>query len=178
MSISLPSRFLFMLSLSFLFLSCSHQKSDRGGWRKVFQNDEQGEVVMGDKQELMDAVRLGYPIRMGWGGRRVEHVAGADFLTIFEGEVFGQVDAITGQAPAIDGDTVKIRFRPENHWTKIAGTNGFSTGLMTNYLHDTIAGGNEDGRSATSWYVLYPPSQGAAEAKPLWRKDSPKWNQK
>lgn len=167
-----------ILTFCFTVSSCVNQKESRGGWQKVYENNAQGQVVFGDKTTLINAVRLGYPIRIGWGGRRVEHVAEADFLTIFEGEVFGQIRAITGQAPIIDRDTIKIRFRPENHWTKIAGTNGFSTGLMTNYVRDTIAGGNTDRRAATTWYVLFPDSAENIEAKPLWRKDSPKWNQK
>jgi len=146
------------------------------GWQKVFQNDENGETTFGDKSKLLDAVRLGYPIRIGWGSNRVEHVADADFLTIFEGEeVFAQIKSIVGQAPRIDGDSLKIRFRTENHWTKIAGTNGYMTGLMTDYFQDTIAGGGTDRYGSTTWYVLYPNHQLNIEAKPLWRKTSPNW---
>ena len=43
-------------------------------------------MVFGDKAKLFDAVRLGYPIRIGWGSMGVEHVADADFLTIYEGK--------------------------------------------------------------------------------------------
>ena len=124
----------------------------------------------------MDAVRLGYPVRIGWGSNRVEHVADADFLTIFEGEeVFAQIKSIIGQAPRIDGDSLKIRFRTQNHWTKIAGTNGYSTAIMTDYFKDSLLGGGKDQYAATSWYVLYPAHQQKIEARPLWRKDSPNW---
>ena len=159
------------------FCSCNPNptKESRGGWQMVFKNDANGKVIYGDKGELIDAVRLGYPIRIGWGSARVEHVANADFLTIFEGEVFAQIKTIVGQAPRIDGDSIKIRFRTQNHWTKMAGTNGYSTSFMTDYFKDTLVGGGTDRYTATTWYVLYPDHQEDLEALPLWREDSPNW---
>lgn len=156
---------------------CSAPNESNSGWQKVFQNDASGNSVFGDKARLMDAVRLGYPIRIGWGSNRVEHVADAHFLTIFDGEeVFAQTQTIIGQAPTIEGDTMKIRFRAQNHWTKMAGTNGYSSGLMTDYFNDSIAGGGVDRYTATTWYVLYPEHKLPIEARPLWKKDAPNWN--
>lgn len=165
----------YLFSLIFLF-SCQSPQPSQAGWQKVFQNDAEGNAVFGNKTDLMDAVRLGYPIRIGWGSNRVEHVADADFLTIFDGEeVFAQIKSIIGQAPRIDGDSLKIRFRSQNHWTKIAGTNGYSTAMMTDYFKDSLINEGSDRYSATSWYVLYPAHQQEIEAQPLWRKESPNW---
>lgn len=166
-----------LLGLLFLVaLACQKQDKSNSGWQKVFQNDAGGKTLFGDKSALIDAVRLGYPIRIGWGSTRVEHVAEADFLTIFEGEeVFAQIKTIIGQAPAIEEDTLKIRFRTQNHWTKIAGTNGYSTGMMTDYFKDTLVGGGVDRYSSTTWYVLYPLHRLPIEARPLWREDSSHW---
>ncbi|MDH7447793.1 hypothetical protein [Aquimarina sp. 2201CG14-23] len=167
-----------IISCLMLLLFCSCKTSDKSneGWQMVFRNDENGQVTFGDKSKLIDAVRLGYPVRIGWGSNRVEHVATADFLTIFQGEeVFAQINTIVGQAPRIDGDSLKIRFRTQNHWTKISGTNGYSTGFMTNYFQDTIAGGGTDRYTATTWYVQFPSHQLDIEALPLWRKESPNW---
>lgn len=166
-----------LLLLSFLvFSSCQSSTTQKAGWQKVFQNDANGGTLFGEKAKLLDAVRLGYPIRIGWGSNRVEHVADADFLTIFQGEeVFGQIKSIVGQAPRIDGDSLKLRFRINNHWTKIAGTNGYSTAFMTDYMQDTLVGGGVDRYSATTWYVLYPSHELDIEARPLWRAQSPNW---
>lgn len=160
-----------------LLCSCQSKSNDSvAGWQKVFQNEANGVAIFGDKSTLIDAVRLGYPIRVGWGSNRVEHVADAEFLTIFQGEeVFAQIKTIVGQAPRIDGDSLKIRFRTQNHWTKITGTNGYSTSFMTDYHQDTVVGGGMDRYSATTWYVLYPEHQLDLEARPLWRKESPNW---
>lgn len=160
-----------------LFCCCQVPDHSNAGWQKVFQNDEKGATTFGDKSKLIDAVRLGYPIRIGWGSNRVEHVADADFLTIFEGEeVFAQIKTIVGQAPRIDGDSLKIRFRTQNHWTNIAGTNGYTTSIMTDYMQDTLAGGDRDQSRSSTWYVQYPnrPSN-EIKAEPLWRNTSPNW---
>ncbi len=164
-------------AMMLLFLSsCQTPQKTSAGWQKVFKNSPTGEAVFGDKSKLIDAVRLGYPIRVGWGSNRVEHVAEAAFLTIFEGEeVFAQTRTIIGQAPRIDGDSLKVRFRMQNHWTKMAGTNGYSSGFMTDYFKDSITGGGMDRYTATTWYVLYPEHQLEIEALPLWRKESPNW---
>ena len=165
-----------LICLTLIFLcSCQTPEVSNAGWQKVFQNDAIGQTAFGDKSKLIDAVRLGYPIRIGWGGNRVEHIADADFLTIFQGEeVFAQIKTIIGQQPRIDGDSLKIRFRMQNSWVKIAGTNGYSTGFITDYFKDTIVGGL-DRYSATTWYVLYPYHQIDIKARPLWRKESPNW---
>lgn len=167
-------RILFLVLL--FFSSCQEQTDKKGGWQKVYQNDENGKATFGDKSELIDAVRLGYPIRLGWGSNRVEHVADADFLTIFEGEeVFAQIKTIIGQAPKIDGDSLKIRFRAQNNWTKIAGTNGYFTAVMTDYFQDTLVGGNTDRYAPSTWFVLYPDHNKKIEARPFWRDGSPNW---
>ncbi len=164
-----------MLLAIFLFISCQSSNNSVAGWQKVFQNEADGSVKFGDKSRLIDAVRLGYPVRVGWGGNRVEHVAEAEFLTIFQGEVFAQIKTIVGQAPRIDGDSIKIRFRTENQWTKIAGTNGYSTAFMTDYHKDSVVGGGTDRYAATTWYVLFPNHDLDTEARPLWRKEAPNW---
>ena len=66
--------------------SCQIPNKSNAGWQKVFHNDANGNTISGDKSKLLEAIRLGYPIRIGWGSNRVEHVTEADFLTIFEGK--------------------------------------------------------------------------------------------
>ena len=155
-----------------VFVSACHDHSNSNPsakWHLVYHNDADGNAVYGSKQELMDAVREGLPVRIGWGfrssrdtTRSVEHVADAKFLTIMdEEEVFAQVDPIIGQQPVRDGDTLKIRFRNSNKWTKIAGTNGYSTALMIDYLNDSLVNPGNDRRAATFWYMYKVPVSGS-----------------
>lgn len=170
-------RFLLCIPLLLTIIHCQTPNSTTSGWQLVYKNDATGKGVFGDKAQLLDAVRLGYPIRIGWGSTRVEHVADADFLTIFNGtEVFAQIKPIIGQRPQVNGDSLKITFRTNNKWVKMAGTNGFSTSLMTDYLQDTIVG-NGERYTATTWYVNYPANPTTIEARPLWRENAPLWKE-
>ena len=140
---------------------CKATKHSTCGWQKVFVNNADGTTAFGDKQELVRAVRAGYPVRIGFGGKPVEHYADVQFLTvvdgeIFKGEVFGQISTIIGQRPTVENDSLKMRFRTWNHWTKMAGTNGYATAFMTDYQKDTLVGGNIDRRRSSSWFVEYP----------------------
>ncbi len=146
-------------------------------WRLVYHNDAEGNALYGSKETLMDAVRKGLPVRIGFGfrssrdtTRSVEHVADAKFLTIMDnGEVFAQIDPIIGQRPVRDGDTLKIRFRNSNKWVKIAGTNGYSTALMIDYLNDSLVNPGRDGRAGTLWYVYTSGSISSEEkSEPIW----------
>ncbi len=159
-----------------LLVSCQGENTSRAGWQKVFKNAPDGTSLYGSKSDLIDAVRLGYPIRIGWGSNRIEHVADASFLTVFDDkEVFAQIESIIGQAPAVENDSLFVRFRMENNWTKISGSNGYAMGFMTNYFQDTISGGGFDRYNATTWYVMYPEHTLNIEPTPLWRESSPNW---
>ncbi|NRB48625.1 MAG: hypothetical protein HRU41_13190 [Saprospiraceae bacterium] len=160
-----------------LFSSCEQPSTAQLGWQLVYRNGPDGEALAGEKADLLEAVRNGYPIRMGWGIRRpsdttksVEHVADAIFMTIANGtEVFAQSVQIIGQAPDLNGPDLKMRFREENQWVRMAGTNGYSTSLMTNFIQDTLVNYGQDRQAGTSWYVNYgilpPPT---TKAHPLW----------
>ncbi len=126
-------------------LKVAGDDAQKSQWRLVYANDEQGEPVDGSKAALIDAVRDGKPVRVYTRGRRVEHAADAQFLTIFEGEVFAQLTPIEAQQP--ETDPARVLFRnPGQKWRSIVGTNGFVTAFM-------------DGRDpnerngATRWFV-------------------------
>ena len=106
---NLCSKCLAILLLCVLVSSCKTEKSSQAGWQKVFKNAPDGTSLYGNKSDLIDAVRLGYPVRIGWGSNRIEHVADASFLTIFDNkEVFAQIESIIGQAPAVENDSLFI----------------------------------------------------------------------
>ena len=110
-------------------LSAEEASANLPSWRLVYAHDEEGAAVEGSKDELMQAVRNGKPVRVYFAGRTVEHAAEAFFLTIFEGEVFAQIEQINSQRPS--RDPAKITFRePGQEWHMIIGTNGYVSALM------------------------------------------------
>lgn len=158
-SYSLFYIFLFAITLS----ACRSPESHVSEWRLVFRNDAEGNAVYGSKEKLINAVRNGLPVRIGFGGRSrvdstrsVEHLADAQFLSIIDNEeVFAQITPIIGQAPGRDESGIKIRFRTNNKWTMIRGTNGYSTSMMIDYMSDTLVGAPRDGQRGASWFVNY-----------------------
>lgn len=129
---SAPHR-LALVSFALLFAACSQPAkpvtSEIGGWTLAYSHTEDGTPIEGSKQQLIDAVRNGKPIRVYVKGRRVEHAAEAYFLTIFEGDVFAQVGEIQSQQPVTD--PTRILFREAGtYWRATYGSNGTVTALM------------------------------------------------
>lgn len=143
-------------------------------WVLVYRNDASGNTVLGNKQELIEAVRKGFPVRIGFGIRRasdstksVEHVTNASFLTISNGEeVFAQIAPIIGQNPELESDSLNITFRQNIEWSMIVGTNGFSDRLSTDKLADTIIS-HRTRPTEVSWFVNFVQSENIAESPSL-----------
>ena len=73
--------------------NCEPESHHCSEWEIVYKHDENGNLINGDKSLLIEAVRLGYPIRVGFGRRStndtllsIEHIADAEFLTIANGK--------------------------------------------------------------------------------------------
>ncbi len=90
-------------------------------WQQVLEVNKKGEIISGDKQTLVDAIRKGQNIRVYWKGSYVEHLTDAHFLTIIEDEVFAQTPTIRGQKPHQTPPSIELR---ENNWTGIVSTTG------------------------------------------------------
>lgn len=146
---------LFFLLL--LTISCNYnQPVPISEWKLIYKNDKTGKTIFGAKENLFKAIRKGKEIRIGWGGRRVEHFANAKFLTITNGkEAFAQIDPIIGQRPDLDGDTLSINFRESFQWAIIVGTNGFSDRLNIDILKDSVVG-HRNLPTEVSWFVESP----------------------
>lgn len=128
-------------------------------WELVYENDKDGNTVKGSKNDLIQFVRDGLPLRVAWWSERpgnpeikVEHVANAKFMTIMSNKtVFAQIDPIIGQVP--DFEQQEIRFRENQQWAMIAGSNGKMESMMTNLKTGEILG-HGIRNSAFKWFVL------------------------
>ncbi len=97
-----------------------------------------GEPLGGSKQALIDAVQRGEPIRVGWdidfdddGAADLSHWTDASYLSIWEGEVFTQVDAIHRQRPVRGEGDMRL---PDDYseWRASLGTTGEMQGAFSN----------------------------------------------
>ncbi len=162
----------------FLLIFCvaCQKPIEKDTWQLVYKNDANGQAVFGNKQELIDAVRSGKTVKIGFGGQlrsdttlTLEHVFEAQFFTILnDNEVYAQMLPIIGQNPLIEKDTTNIIFR-ETHWNILVGTNGFSDRITMSLSKDSVLGHNQRNMNI-SWFIKRK-QEGQPSVKALWRRD-------
>ncbi|WP_435623088.1 hypothetical protein [Flagellimonas sp.] len=166
----------FGLILGFVFcINCgAPSSSEEAKWQLIYKNSADGTPLFGNKQDLLNAIRNGNPVKIGFGGQlrkdttlTIEHVFEAHFFTILnDTDVYAQMLPIIGQTPLIEKDTTNIVFR-ETHWNILVGTNGFSDRLTMSLAKDTILGHNQRNMNV-SWFVKQGPSS-EEKGIPLWK---------
>ncbi len=123
----------------------------QSNWKLIYHNDENGITLNGTIEALRNAVESGETIRIGWGSKRVTHVAEASFLTIMEDSiVFAQIRPIIGQTPNFE--TAEITFKENLEWSFIGGTNGKMTTMMRNMITGEIVG-HRTRQSSFKWFI-------------------------
>ena len=103
----------------------------------LFASDFAGNPVAGAKDSLIAAVQRGEPVRLGWeldfdadGVADLAHWADAAYLSVWQGEVFAQVDAIHRQRPRRDNGTIELSDEAME-WYGSLGTTGVLEGAFS-----------------------------------------------
>jgi len=96
----------------------------------VLKTDFEGQVSEGSIEKLIEEIQAGKSVRVGWqldfdkdGIPDVEHWIDANFISILNGHVFNQIDAIHRQVPKKDIPQVEL-VNSTMMWMGIIGTNG------------------------------------------------------
>ncbi|AXT51237.1 hypothetical protein D1818_10515 [Aquimarina sp. BL5] len=132
------------------------------GWQVIYSNDNEGNALSGDIDNLKKAVRQGCEIRVGWGQYSeykkdgltgvfaVEHTADAQFLTINKGHVYAQLSRIMGQAPSRERHHINLV--KTHYWQSVLGTTGEMTQV---YLDHSDVNKSDDYSDNVKviWYV-------------------------
>lgn len=85
-----------LLTLLFVLISCT-PSSQTSTYQLVYKNDKQGNTVSGSKEALINAIRLGASVKIGWGSqgetRTIEHLSEPIWIAIpNEEEVIAYLD--------------------------------------------------------------------------------------
>ncbi len=129
-----------MMKILFLFMmTCSWCAMQAQVYDIVLATDFDGNVTNGSKATLIDYIREGKPIRVGWqldfNGDKIpdfDHWVEASFITILDQEVFTQIDPIYAQGP--NRKVPQVEIYPDNtRWTAVIGTNGK---LLNRFIQD------------------------------------------
>lgn len=173
---------LIVLALSTLIFSCqSAPPMDRttdkpDGWQLAFKHDEQGKPIAGSKEDLIQAIRSGYSVRIGWGWERerdgellhLEHMATPLYLSIIKDEV---VSAIIDAHPLLESyiDEQKQSFSEAgNYWQCIMT----SQGTFNARVYDRGTGAllkDWPQRHILSWFVEYPSKPSNSPPAPFYQ---------
>ena len=104
----------------------------------IFATDFERQPSHGSKDALIAAVNRGQSIRVGWefdfdgdNAGDLTHWADAAFLSVFNGDVFTQVDAVHAQSPSREDGAIKLR-TPYGEWRGSLGSNGVLEGSFSN----------------------------------------------
>ncbi len=114
----------------------------------LLKTDENGKITEGSVENLIQEIRQGARIRVGWQlGRKVdgqydlEHWADAGFISILKGHVFAQLEAIYQQSPKRDIPQINL-VPSQSKWSAVIGTNGVLMSRMIipdlNLIEDPI----------------------------------------
>ena len=126
--------YLTIASVSVFFLSSAAAHAQLSCDAPLFATGFDKAPTIGSKAALIESVSRGDSIRIGWeldfdddGVADLTHWADAAFLSIFEGEVFTQINAIHTQSPKRGKADIKMR-SPYTEWRGSIGTTGVLEG--------------------------------------------------
>ena len=133
-----------ILVLLFL-LGCSPKASTSDNWEVVLKTDKEGVVLEGSKAALMNAIRAGADIKIGWGGKRenlsIEHLSVPIWLAILsEKEVMAHLDpqVLSG----IDWDGLNASYEDasllQKEWRVVLTTKGDFDAVWYDIKADTL----------------------------------------
>ena len=170
-------KIIFTLVLVLFAFSSARSQTD-GLYKVVYEADRSGKAVSGSLEELLQYVRNGNPIRVGWelgvqsdSTFYLEHWADAGFMTIQRGHLFAQINSIYGQgttAPGMDPAVFLTSGKPHG-WVAVFGTTGEvkqkfeRSEVMVEYFKnqglsdeeiDKEFKKQEEARYATKWAVM------------------------
>jgi hypothetical protein len=99
-----------ILCAIFMSVTMTSYANEKNDYQLLFHQDADLKVIEGSKEKLMQAIRDGKQVRLYMNLGFVEHSMDAGFISIFEGNVYAQINTIQGQRP--NRNTKEIELRP------------------------------------------------------------------
>lgn len=87
---------IFIISICLLIISCKQEKTDTG-YKIVYKNNKEGNAIIGSKKKLIDYIRGGAEIKIGWGSKNethsIEHLSTPIWIAVLdESEIIAHLD--------------------------------------------------------------------------------------
>nr|WP_299343478.1 hypothetical protein [Allomuricauda sp.] len=128
-----------------LLSSCMQQIPIQNDWQIVLKTDNDGKVLKGSKQALIDAIRNGADLKIGWGVKRedlsIEHLSSPIWLAVLsEQEVMAHLDpqVLSG----IDWENLNANYKDstllQQEWRVVLTTKGDFDAIWYDRKADTL----------------------------------------
>lgn len=135
---------LIFLLLAFM-ISCQSKSVPQPEWRIVLKTDRDGTILEGSKANLLNAVRSGQDLKIGWGVKRedlsIEHISSPIWLAILsEQEVMAHLDpqVLSG----IEWDSLNANYKDskllQQEWRVVLTSKGDFDAVWYDRKADTI----------------------------------------
>ena len=120
---------LVILFFTYSISSCSDINEPE--WEIAYKNDKDGNALVGSKQELINAIRLGVPVKIAWGGKgskhSIEHISEPIWIAILdEKEVIAHLEPQV--LSVIDWDSLSAKYsdssKLKEEWRVVISTKG------------------------------------------------------
>lgn len=76
-----------IIIITIFMLSCQEKKAN-AYWSIAYKNDTSGNTVQGSKEQLINAIRQGASIKIGWGSKgkshQIEHLASPIWIAVLD----------------------------------------------------------------------------------------------
>jgi len=120
------------ITLLLVLMSCSpSHKQHISQWTIAYKNDKQGNTIIGSKKQLINAIRQGASVKIGWGGKgenhSIEHLSVPIWIAVLD-----ESEVIAHLAPQVlsmtDWDNLSANYQDENsaktQWRVVITTKG------------------------------------------------------
>lgn len=160
----------------FFFNSYFDKNNNSEEWKPALRIQEDGSVLLGSTESLIDALRKGYNLRLAWGWKKedksIEHIVDPIWIAIInEEEVIVHLDPQV--LSRVDWENQSANYEDSTlhdyEWRVVISTKGAFDAVWynrkTNEVHRRMPQ-----KHLMTWLIKYPDDSGS-RSKPLFSKD-------
>lgn len=138
-------RILLLFLVITTIIACERQQKPVNDWNIVLKTNENGAVLKGSKENLINAIRSGLDLKIGWGGKSktiaIEHLSAPIWLAILnEKEVMAHLDPQV--LSTIDWDSLNANYKDleklQQEWRVVLTTKGDFDAVWYDRKTDTL----------------------------------------
>ena len=143
-----------------------------GQWKMIYKHDENGKAILGSKDSLIQAIRLGLPVRVGWGwqmkGKSMEHISDPIWMVVLnEQEVMVHLDPQV--LSKVEWDSLEVSYtnfdQLAHEWRVVLTIQGTFDAIWYDLeQHELVR--HLPQQHIMSWFVQYPHNQDIINSPP------------